>query len=467
MPPAFVPMLPPITEAAREEGSGAKRRPCRRASRSSTAFGRPDCTSAVRSSMSSSRMACMRLKAITRPPRVGTVAPVSDVPPPRAMIGTAVLARDAHRRGDVRARLRIDQGLGPPDHVRGVARHGGELGGLGVHAVAERRLQRCHPGVRHAATMRGTAGSKRSTSRWMRPSPAKVQRARAAIAAGRPAAALPVGRQHAVRRQAQAPEAQRGLRREPSERRVERSRVRPAGQRERAGRGEVRLRGGPAGRAEGALEGAHEGLGVGGVERGPVGERELAARFGVRRVERGAQRAGGRPAAARQRALEARARRLQVGAGRQREAERVAGLLAAGLVAVGGVRAGQHERDLPAVGVPVRAVPAGRAPRAARALRSARPARACARPRASHPGGGPSRPRRSRTASPGDRRRSPSRRGSRPATPRCPRSRAGSRATRCRRPRGRARSAARPSRAARTRPRAPAPARARRSARRS
>ena len=33
-------------------------------------------------------MAFMRLNAITRPPRVGTVAPVSEVPPPRATIGT-------------------------------------------------------------------------------------------------------------------------------------------------------------------------------------------------------------------------------------------------------------------------------------------------------------------------------------------------------------------------------------------
>ena len=30
----------------------------------------------------------MRLNAITRPPRVGTVAPVSDVPPPRGTMGT-------------------------------------------------------------------------------------------------------------------------------------------------------------------------------------------------------------------------------------------------------------------------------------------------------------------------------------------------------------------------------------------
>ena len=30
----------------------------------------------------------MRLNAITSPPRVGTVAPVSDVPPPRGTIGT-------------------------------------------------------------------------------------------------------------------------------------------------------------------------------------------------------------------------------------------------------------------------------------------------------------------------------------------------------------------------------------------
>ena len=87
-PPAFVPMLPPITEAAREDGSGVKRRPCSRASRSSTALGRPGCTSAVRSSTSRSRMPFMRLNAITRPPRVGTVAPVSEVPPPRATIGT-------------------------------------------------------------------------------------------------------------------------------------------------------------------------------------------------------------------------------------------------------------------------------------------------------------------------------------------------------------------------------------------
>ena len=105
---------------------------------------------------------------------MGTVAPVSDVPPPRGTMGTRCCARDAHGGGDVRGRLGIDQRLRTPDHVRGVARHGGQLRRLGVHALAERSLQRREPPFRHAATMRGTAWSKRTMSRSMRPSAANV-----------------------------------------------------------------------------------------------------------------------------------------------------------------------------------------------------------------------------------------------------------------------------------------------------
>ena len=257
--------------------------------------------------------------------------------------------------GDVLGRLGIDQRLGPSDHVRGVARDGCELGRLGVHALAEGRAQRRHPGLRHAATMRGTAGSKRSTSRSMRPSSANVQ---VLVPRLRPAVQPPPS-QSAVSTpslaEAQAPEARdrpaRGDARAACRAAADAARLRARAR--RAGRS-TRAAAARAGRAEGALEGAHERLGIREVDGGAVGEGELAAGLGVRGIDRRAQRAGRRPAAAGQRALEARARRLQVGARRQREAECVAGLLAPRVVAGGACDAREHERDPAAVGVPVR-----------------------------------------------------------------------------------------------------------------
>ena len=282
----------------------------------------------------------MRLNAITRPPRVGTVAPVSDVPPPRGDDrARRARVRDAHGRRDVLGRLGIDQRLGTSDHVRGVARDGCELGRLGVHALAERRAQRRDPGLRHAATMRGTAGSKRSTSRSMRPSSANVQ---VLVPRLRPAVQPPPSQSavsDAVAREAQAPEARHGPGGEARRAacRAAADVARPRARARRRGRSRP-LRAGAAGCAEGALEGAHERLGIGEVDGGAVGERELAAGLRVGGVDGRAQRAGGRPAAAGQRALEARARGLQVGAGRQRQGRARRRLLAARVVAAGGVR---------------------------------------------------------------------------------------------------------------------------------
>ncbi len=285
---------------------------------------------------------------------MGTVAPVSDGASAARDDGHAMLARDAHGGGDVRGGLGVDQRLRTPDHVRGVARHGGELGRLGVHALAERRLQRRDPRFRHAATMRGTALSKHTMSRSMRPSARECPRARAAVAARRPAVSLPIGAEHAVATQPQAPEARHGLRGEARERRVERSRVGPTGQRERTALREVGGRRRATGRAERALERAHERLRILECDARPVREGQLATGFGVGGIDGGAQRSRGRPAAAEQRALQARARGAEVCRGRQRQAERVAGPLGARLEAGGGVDSRQHERDPAAVGVPVR-----------------------------------------------------------------------------------------------------------------
>ena len=127
-PPALVPMLPPITEAAREDGSGVKRRPWSRASRSSCG---------VREAGLHERGALLdvevedRLHAVERDHEAaarGHGRARQRGAPAARDDGHAVLARDAHGRGDVLARLGIDQRLRLPDHVRGVARHGGELG---------------------------------------------------------------------------------------------------------------------------------------------------------------------------------------------------------------------------------------------------------------------------------------------------------------------------------------------------
>ena len=221
----------------------------------------------------------------------------------------AVLVRDAHGGGDVLGGLGIDQRLRPADHVRGVARDGGELGRLRVHALAECRAQRCHPRLRHAATMRGTAGSKRSTSRSMRPSSANVHvlvpRLRPAVQPPPSQSAVSTPSLARRRRQKRAT----ALCREARERRVERPRMRPAGQRERTARGEVRGCRSAAGRAEGALEGAHERLGVGEVDGGAVGEGELAAGLGVRRDR--PPRAAGPPPSSRGGAASARGSRAR------------------------------------------------------------------------------------------------------------------------------------------------------------
>ena len=297
----------------------------------------------------------MRLNAITRPPRVGTVAPVSEVPPPRATMGTPCSRAMRTAAATCSARLGIDQRLRP---ARSRAMHRAPRRRARPAACARgRRAPRAALSPRppscgdHALHGRVEAQDEPFDAAVVGERPG----ARAAVAAGRPAVALPVGGEHAVadrrRRQkrATAPAGRRasgvssgrGCGPPASASAPPGSEVRRRPRRGRARRRRARMR---ARRARDRRCRARAGRGA-----------PARSRLGVGGVDGRAQRARRRPAAARQRALEARARGLQIGAwaaaSRQSASQR---FVAAQAVAVGGVGARDDQRDAAAVRVAVR-----------------------------------------------------------------------------------------------------------------